>query len=388
MIAWVEYPLLTKHISLLPPDIIDGVMGSNKEFINEEKKIGLRQLAYSSTQGAEFLFPNHFSRLDNISQTVRKGIAAGADPIGTFAAAWDDSGLHEETFHLGWATVAQYGWTPYGPTVEQNVADFMDVFYGPGSPEMRSVYQSLIEGARFFESGCDEVLSTERGKGYGNSRGKGIGNERTDEILILPEIPAAKTLSISANFSERYASLIEDAEEMKEKNSDLVYKLTAYVGKVERNRYNLEVFLSIANLERYFIQTVLTLHEAEELMIKAESAAADGEPSDAVANLTEASNRVSELIEWSDWMWENLTHTWEKSRFEKGRSVDGRNFLHVMDDVKDHRADRRAGLDYLIAPFQRMDLPGWRDQLNERINKYAAVHNVPIQGLKEERLED
>jgi hypothetical protein len=42
----------------------------------------------------------------------------------------------------------------------------------------------------------------------------------------------------------------------------------------------------------------------------------------------------------------------------------------------------------MIAPFKRMDITGWRSKLNERINKYASEHNVPITGLKEERLED
>jgi len=42
MIAWVEYPLLVKDISRLPGDIINGI-GGNKEFIREEKKLGMRR---------------------------------------------------------------------------------------------------------------------------------------------------------------------------------------------------------------------------------------------------------------------------------------------------------------------------------------------------------
>jgi hypothetical protein len=59
-----------------------------------------------------------------------------------------------------------------------------------------------------------------------------------------------------------------------------------------------------------------------------------------------------------------------------------------LDDVKDHPADRSKGLDYLIAPFKRMDLPGWRNRLIERINKYAADNKVQVRGLEEVRLED
>jgi len=63
--------------------------------------------------------------------------------------------------------------------------------------------------------------------------------------------------------------LIEEAELMKEKNKDLLFRLTSYMGKVEGNHYNLEVFLSIAYLENYFTRTVLMLRDAEELMLKA-----------------------------------------------------------------------------------------------------------------------
>ncbi len=389
MIAWVEYPLKAKDIALLPSDLIDGVMGNDKAFIEMENKVGIRQLAYSSVQGSEHLFSSYFpSKLANISQTVRKGIAAGANPIGSFAAAWDDSGLHEEVFHLGWATITNYAWNPWGPTVEQNVADFMDVFYGHNSPEMVPVYNLLIEGAQFFQSGWDNVTSTERGPGYGNSYGKGIGTRRTDEILHLPEIPKKGTLEIDSIFNERYNELISGAKGMKVKNEDLINKLTSYTSQVERNQYNLEVYLSIAFMQRYFINTILTLSDAESGLIRANAAAEKGKPENAVAYMVEASKRIKSNIEWGNWMWNNLTKTWEKSRVEKGRSFNGRDFMHVLDDVKDHWADRRPGLDYMIAPFQRMDMPGYLARLNERIKEYAAENNVSVSGLEEERLED
>jgi hypothetical protein len=398
MIAWVEYPLLPKDIALLPPDIIQGI-GGNPEFTVEEKKIGMRQLAYSSIQGAEYLFPNYFAterrgrstegRLESVYNKVRDDRAAGAtNQVGTFAAAWDDSGLHEETFHLGWATVTQYGWTPNTPTVEQNTADFMDIFYGAGGSDMLSIYKLSQEGARFFERGWDQVPSTERQTGYGNSHGKGIGGERTDEVLSVPEIPGKENLEIQPAFAGKYTDLIAEAEVMKEKNDELIHKLNISFSRVQRNRYNLEVLLSIAYLERHFIQTVLTLRDAERLMVRAHEAATKGRPENAIANLAAASNEVGELIKQGNWMWRNLQQTWEKSRYEKNRSVNGKDFLHVMDDVKDHWADRRKGLNYMIAPFERMNLPAWRTNLNERLSAYASAHNLPIEGLKEERLED
>ena len=157
---------------------------------------------------------------------------------------------------------------------------------------------------------------------------------------------------------------------------------------MERNRYNLEVFLSIAYLERYFIKTILTLQLAEERVVKASQSAAADKPSDAVAHMVEAKKLVDGLIVWEDGIWQGVVKTWEKSRFEKGRSVKGRDFVHVLDDVKDHFADRRKGLDYMIAPFQRMDLPNWSKELHDRILDYAKENKVTMKGQDEVRLED
>jgi hexosaminidase len=387
MIAWVEYPLLPQHISRLPPDIINGIMGEDKEFLAMQRKVGMRQLAYSSIQGAEPLFSD-YSRFPAYASTVRNGIKAGANPIGSFAAAWDDSGLHEEVFHLGWATVTQYAWNPDGPAYEQTMADFLDVFYGANSPDIASAYKLLGEGAQFFRRGWDRVTSTERAPSYGNSFGKGIGTGRTDDFLRLPEIPLEKNLKTNTRFSNDHSRLIAQAEELELKNDELINKLARYITQVDRNRYSLEVYLSIAYLERYFIKTVLAFRDAERTFERAQAASAAGKHEEAVGALIEVSNKIGALDNWGKGMWEKVTGVWEKSRYEKNRDLNGRKFVHVQDDVKDHVADRRKGLDYLIAPFQRTNLPGWQDKLNERIKQYAAANKVPVKGLAEKRLED
>jgi hypothetical protein len=78
---------------------------------------------------------------------------------------------------------------------------------------------------------------------------------------------------------------------------------------------------------------------------------------------------------------------WEKSRFPKGREAGGRKFVHVLDDVKDHWADRRADLSYMIAPEESIGLEQWMKNFAAVIRKYAQKHNVPVSALKEPRLE-
>jgi hexosaminidase len=253
---------------------------------------------------------------------------------------------------------------------------------------MVEIYRMLQEGARFFESGWDEVVSRERGPSYGNSKGKGIGTTRYDLTLDTPLLPSPGNLRIEPLFARKYQSLIGEASRMKKENDRLIGLLLHCIGQVERNKYNVEVLLSIAYLEGYFIRTVLDLDKAEESLLAAARADSSANPSAAVKHLIRAEREVSDLLSWGDWMWKEFKSTWEKSRYPKGRSVGGRDFVYILNDTKDLYADRRLGLEYQIAPFQRMELPAWRKGLVKTIKEYAAKHNVPIQGLAEERLED
>ncbi|MBL7737566.1 MAG: hypothetical protein JNL51_19050, partial [Chitinophagaceae bacterium] len=393
MICWVEYPLLTKHIPQLAPGIIDGCMTSTrpKDWLDKQNKAGVKQLAYSSMQGAEFLFPGYFGsgeragRLEGGSKDVSGSKAIGAQLIGTFAAAWDDSGLHSETFWLGWAAVTQYAWTTTKPSVEQTVADFMDVYYGYKSPDMVEAYKLLEKGGRFYSRMWDQPVSKERGPGYGNSYGKGIGTKRTDEMLDMPPVPAAD-LTFTPAFAKKYEQKIAEAKGLTEDMDKLAGILQQHISKVQRNRYNLEVFLSIAYLERYSVKVFPRLARAE-AFLEAASRAKD-KPANAVNSLINAHKAVGALIAELENFWPEFTAIWEKSRFKKGRSVDGKHFVHVLDDVKDHFADRRPGLEYMIAPFERMEMKKWREELWKTIAAYAKANNVPIAEAEEARLED
>ena len=47
--------------------------------------------------------------------------------IGIISTAWDDSGLHNQTFWLGWAMTTQAAWSP-GTAIEEAVASFFEQF--------------------------------------------------------------------------------------------------------------------------------------------------------------------------------------------------------------------------------------------------------------------
>lgn len=398
VIAWVEYPLLTEHIPQLPSGLIDGIMNARRDadWIENENKAGIKQLSYSSMQGAEYLFPNYFpteyrnkhieGRLIDASNDIPRTLAKGAELIGTFAAAWDDAGLHNETFWLGWATVTQYGWTIGKPTIEQSTADFMNIFYGYNSPEMVESYRLLEEGARFYEALWDRVLpSKERNIRYGSSYGKGIGGAYPDLTLEMPILPSVDKVGIEPMFRPKYEEKLQKASNLSETNARLIDLLLYSISRVERNQYNIEVLLSIAYLERYAINTVLNLAEVEDYLIQAGKA---NDPQEAVGHMIQAHQLVGAILDEEKSMWSEFTDVWYKSRFKEGRSLEGRDFVHVFDDVKDHFADRRLGLEYMLAPFERMKIGEWQNKLGSIIEDYAKKNEVGIKGLAIKRLED
>jgi hypothetical protein len=401
ILAWVEYPLLAEHVRMLPPDIIDGVMGE-EEYLKSENELGMRQLIYTSMQGAELLFPNHLpnyqsaggdegpsvGRLASTFQSVVSSRVWGGKPIGIFGAAWGDSGLHNETFWLGWAAVAAAGWQPGGAPVEQVISEFMNIYYGPRVSEMVEIYRGLQTQARFFEKSWDRVISKARGPGYGNSDGKGIGTARYDLTLPPPGLPAMPGLSFSPVYIGRYEKLVEGAQRMALENDVLVHRLYQNIAKADRNRYNLEVLLSIAELTGHHNRLILGLRSIEDRLKAASVAAEKNDPQRAVGQLVAAYDRARSAIEGRHQTYRRLKTTWEKSQFAKGREVNGKKFFHVLDDTKDHWADRRPDLSYMIAPEESIELEKWMKQLALVIQEYARKNNVQVRALVEPRLEN
>ena len=282
------------------------------------------------------------------------------------AAAWGDSGLHNETFWLGWATVAQYGWTHGTPSVEQHVEDFMNAYYGRGLSNVWEIYLGLQRQARFFQGSWDRVVSRARDSGYGNSYGPGRGVIRRDDTLPQPAIPSLPGLDFVPVYAGHYGQLVEQAQVMADEAQSLIQRIMSAIPRAQRNRYNLEVLLSIARLTQHHDRLVMSMGRIEESLESARRSAESSRAEEAVAALVSAFRVAAGVVQDRKEAYEALQATWEKSRYRKGREVDGRRFVHILDDTKDHWADRRPDLSYMIAPEESLQLEEWMKRL-ERV---------------------
>ena len=413
MLAWIEYPLLGEHLEMIPSSVIDGVIGE-ESFIPIENRKGMRQLAYVSLQGSEFLFPDHLPLGSDLAERPASGaddplefergqsegriratyrqLAEGrfwkAHPIGVFGAAWGDSGLHNETFWLGWAAAARYGWHPGAPGPEQHTAEFMRVFYGPDAVNLVETYRMMQRQARAWQRSWDRIVSRTRGPGYGNSDGKGIGTTRYDQTLTPPSLPQLPNLDFRPGFIAQYRRLLEDVPARSLENDRLIHALQDNLGRVSRNHYNLEVMLGLAAFTGHHWRLLDSLAGVERSFHRARNAIRQNNANEAMGHLVAAYNDAGRLEVEGERSYRNLVNIFEKSQFPKGRTVTGREFLHVLDDVKDHWAGRTKDLGYMVAPEQSIGLAKWRKELRALIEEFGKRHRIPIQGLAEQRLEE
>jgi hypothetical protein len=260
----------------------------------------------------------------------------------------------------------------------------MDIFYGPGNQDLIEIYRTLEEGARFYESSLDRVPATRLKPSYGSYAGPGRDTTRIDLKIDPPPLPFAydETLVTDRTFSRRYASVLAQMPAMRRRVDQAIGSLEGKLGTVSRNRYNLEVLLSIALFERHYFTMLANLTEVEDLMLKASEAQNQERPRDVISLLAQAHGRIRFCLSDRASMWAGLKATWEKSRYPKNQPVGGRNYVHILDDLKDHRADRRLGLEYLLEPLENIGLEKWNEGLAQFIRTYAQSRGLEVPELK------
>lgn len=393
VIFWGEYPMVPSDISSLPSWVVNGEV-YGPEFDPVFKAHGIRQMIYVSTEGAEPMFPNYFrlppselfnptrenSELDGMFSHISFGPARQqANLMGVFVAGWGDEGLHPATFWLGYATGASWGWHPASPSPAEAMSSFFRLFYGPGASSMGRVYQLMSTQAEFWNSSWDEQPSQERKPLFGNS--DGIFNPRHpehDQTLPLPPAPQGEYLRLAYDWGKANSRRLSLARDSAAKNDRLESLLHQNAASVDFNRYNLQVFLSIAGLYRQNLQMIEELGQINGSLKQAESAAAQVRFADAVAALDRALDVAERIREQRNRALNNTVATWYESWYPRVTEANGRQYLNAIDDVKDHLPGRTVDMRYLV--YRELILPfgNWFQQVQSVRNEYAKAHGLPV----------
>ena len=395
VIFWPGDPMKAEDVVSLPKYLINGEVydpGLDAALWSH----GIRQMISTNTQGLEYLFPNYsilpMSRRlhppdkirgervsDIVAQTLLEPLRKGPRLMGSMNAAWADQGLHPETFWLGYAASAAAAWCPNVLDTSELSNTFFEVFYGPNSINMGRVYQLMSLQAQFWADSWDTIPSASREPTFGNCIEAHCPEESSpadDQTLPLPPVPSAANLSYESTWSRENARRVQLGGEFLIENEELVNLLYANLARVDRNRYNLEVLVSVAQLYRQNLFMIRGLANMDAMLEAASKSAMGGRAEDAVAAVDQALAVARQIRADRDTAFSQLTRTWLQSWNPRTAQANGRSFLHEMDDVKDHLPDRTVDMKYVI--FRQLLLPfgEWVSKIQSARNEYARRNTL------------
>ncbi len=148
-----------------------------------------------------------------IRQLASDSARKDSDRMGMLVAGWGDSGLHPETFWLGFATIAAAGWNPHSPDGHEAMATFYPLYFGPEVQSMDRLYRLMSEQAQTWTDTWYRIDSTTRKPIWGNS--DKIFQRRHpayDQSIPLPAVPA-EDLAYSAVWSRDNARRMQAVDD-------------------------------------------------------------------------------------------------------------------------------------------------------------------------------
>lgn len=370
VISWCEYPLTMTDIEALPQHLVNGVF--NEEWAPAFRQRGINQFIYTSTQGEEPLFPEYYrqngqkGRVGEILETVSSNIAAGKSEIpGIIVAAWGDSGLHPETFWLGYAAATAAAWNLQILDAEDLTRRFFKTFYGDDVSEMDQIYSLLSSQARFWKKSWLTKPLNLRTPIIGNSRGVyDKPRPASDQTLPLLPVPARGNLSVSDDQFRRYYDTLR-INDFRRENEVLIRLLDTNLEKAPS--YNLKVLRSIAMLCRQNLDMLSGLACIDSLVRHSSELAGDKRAS-AITLLDSALAKASLIIEERTKTLSSVEELWYADWYPLVEEANGRKFLFSVDDVKDHLPGRTVDLSYLV--YRQLNYP-----LEKWIGEVTAVRN-------------
>ena len=173
------------------------------------------------------------------------------------------------------------------------------------------------------------------------------------------------------------ARRLELASVLYSQNDALIDLLHTNLQSVRFNHYNLEVYLSIAWLDRQNLEMLMGLQQIDSRLDSAGQAAAKADAPQAVASVDQALDIAKEIRKQRNEALHDAVATWNKSWFPRVAEANGRRYLLEVDDVKDYLPYRTADMSYLIYRELLLPLDEWYDKVEAARNQYAHGCGLP-----------
>lgn len=352
-----------QHIKQLPQNVIYMRWNYGTTKVKRTKLFdqGYRCMVAPATQCTTPLFPDYENRLPNIAYFVPSGHELGA--LGELCTAWDDAGLHMETFVLGYLASAEYAWSGGRPGLDEYRAKFLRSYYGPNEQDLQTVYNLLSLGGHFWYSSRGEsAFRRERGVAY----------------IRFPEIPD-ENLQINRDWGRflisesAHASLSSEAGRLSQHYTRAEEVLLENLQRDVKNKVNLEILLSITRMMKYNTQLLQARTRLAALFDDGARANRKGDVNTAFAKLKQAKNVVSELISEMRRTREFLESTWAKTQYTRDRSDLGKPAPYYVDRFRLHFAELSGNFDYLFQVEKYNDLERYETRLGDVIENFEET---------------
>ena len=177
--------------------------------------------------------------------------------------------MHPETFWLGYIAGVAAGWHPGSPSPSELSSAFYSIFYGDNVVNMSQVYRLMSDQAQSWTDSWDRIDSTERKPIWGWSYGiYQTPHPAHDQALPLPPAPDGN-LDYSSTWSKDNAPRLALTSQAQQKNQILMSLLNENMQRSMFNRYNLQVYVTIANLYPQNLTMISGIHEIDENLASA-----------------------------------------------------------------------------------------------------------------------
>lgn len=393
---WGLDPLHPDDIRSLPPYLINSfVYGPTMDEAFHQR--GIQQAIITYAVGEEYLFPDyailpqrervHGAELDRklgIPKVAAMMDKISLDPsriytsvIGEVSAGWGDEGVNPETIWLAYIASDAAGWHPGSPSAPELSSSFYSLFYGAKVINMGRIYQLMSDQSQSWADSWDWTASTTRKPIWGGYHAiYAPPKPARDQTIPLPPSPRAN-LEYTSSWSSENTKRIALASQAKQANNLLLGLLDEDIQRAQYNRYNLEVYLTIANLCRQNFEMIEDIHEMD-MDLASASQLKDRDPGDAIHQIDNALDIANSIWLQRNRVLNNAVTTWDKSWSPRVEDANGRHFLHELSDVKDHLADRTVDMSFLVYREKTLPFGEWVNSIAEARNQFAAAHDLPV----------